>query len=355
MLSPMRLEARIKQAIQQNGFITIDRMMEEILTGNDSYYGTKQSIVGTEGDFTTSPEISQLFGEIIALWCIEQWQEIGSPTEFNLIELGPGNGVLMRDLLNVTKLVPQFGQALQLHMLEINPHLKRNQQKILAPLDINYQKSIKDLPPLPSIIIANEFFDALPVKQYIKQDNSWHEVVFVMKNDDIEQGTTLLNLNKQAALNKQHPNAPTNAIVEESTTSIEIMRLIKEHLSKYRGAALIIDYGYYIKPQERNASQYNSTLQAVKNHRYHPLPDDLGQADWSAHIDFYALQQRLGSLKSKVITQREFLINYGILLRAETLKNRIPLQEQAIIDRQLYRLIGTSEMGELFKALEICC
>ncbi|XVN43209.1 MAG: SAM-dependent methyltransferase [Candidatus Rickettsia vulgarisii] len=443
----MPIYQKIKNLIKQNGYVTIDEMMLQAMSAvSDSYY-QRQDHIGEQGDFITAPEISQLFGEIIGLWIIEQWYEIGCPKQTNLVELGPGQGTLMKDLLRVAKLIPEFYQFLQIELLEINPHFIEKQKTNLqefsgdsyfnfsttgcppresrdpekdinnvipkqvrddnAMLDSclrgedignendiesgndtqeeyaqNYHKlkhisSIKQISKIPSIIIANEFFDALPIKQYIKDSSLWHEKVVIIDNATNEMTFDKINISShlQNYLQQQHPNANDGAIIEISPQSQDIMRFISEHIKQFNGAAVIIDYGYDIEPKARKNSQYNSTLQAIKDHHYASILETLGETDLSAHVDFYSLKtiedtklssranvSQRGDLMRlprelphnyDLLTQRDFLIKYGILLRSQTLQNKLPEIEAEIINRQVDRLINPNKMGELFKVLQI--
>lgn len=354
----MPIDSRIRDIINQYGYLTVDKMMKEVLSTNSTSYYRTQSFIGKDGDFTTSPEISQLFGEIIGLWCIDQWQKLGSPKQFILCELGPGSGVLMRDLLKVAKLSPEFYRALHLKLFDINDNLIELQKSNLSNFDlpIEWLSSIYDLDKLPSIIIANEFFDTLPIKQYIKVKELWHECIFVTTPNDSKIKFDKIGINKdlQLQLLQDHPNAYDGAVLEESLESLEFIRFISDHIKNFVGSCLIIDYGYDIDPIKRIRSEYNPTLQAIKNHKYHPLLETLGEADISAHVDFYSLKKTAHEQNIKVyntISQRDFLINNGLLIRAAELKKILPQDKRDIIDRQIDRLISKSQMGELFKAL----
>lgn len=361
----MPIYQKVKNLIEQNGYITIDEMMLQAMSVHNNSYYRKQNNIGERGDFITAPEISQLFGEIIALWTIEQWYKIGCPKQTNLVELGPGQGTLMKDLLRVAKLVPEFYRSLQLELLEINPHFIEKQKTNLQNIPLRHITSIKQITKIPSIIIANEFFDALPIKQYIKNDNLWYEIVLIINNTTDRLKFDKIEISKQLQnyLQKQHPCANNLAIIEMSPQSQDIMRFISEHINQFNGAALIIDYGYDIDPASRTKDQYNSTLQAIKDHNYTDILETLGKADLSAHVDFYALKM-LGHLNHhyhssqgkspiSVTTQREFLINYGILLRSQNLQNKLSQMEADLIERQVDRLINPNKMGELFKILSV--
>lgn len=356
----MPIDQQIRDYISKNGYITVDRLMKEALTSSPNSYYKHKNLLGAQGDFITSPEISQVFGEAIALWCIETWESLGKPKKINLVELGPGRGLLMRDLLKVAKIAPEFFSAIQIELIDINPNFIEWQKKNLLNFDANIKwlKQISEVAKLPTLFIANEFFDALPIKQFIKVKNTWYEVILIVNPNDGKIKFEKIALNK--ILNEQflidYVTAYDGAVIEESIESLEIIKTISKHIKTLKGAALIIDYGYNISSLKRTRHQYNSTLQAIKNHQFYPVLDSLGEADLSAHVDFYSLAKVARAHKISnlsLISQAEFLINYGILQRGEMLKKSLSVNEAKIIDRQIERLISPQLMGELFKVLQL--
>jgi len=356
----MPIDSKVRAIIKENGHITIDDMMREVLsTNSESYYQSTESI-GEDGDFITSPEISQLFGEMIALWAIEQWQLLGSPDKFALVELGPGQGKLMQDFLRVAKLEPKFFAAIEVFLYEINPFFINSQKANLIEYNrpIHWIKNVNEIPKLPAIIIANEFFDALPVKQYLKVKKKWYESILVADPVDgrIKFHKTELSKALQHQLLHEHKKASDGAVIEESVESLDITRYLSKHIHLHKGAALIIDYGYHVHSETRTSGQYNSTLQAIKNHQYNSVLDTLGEADLTTHVDFIALSKAAKEQNIKNIafsTQREFLIKYGIKLRLETLKQNLAHDHFTNIAKQVFRLTSDQQMGELFKVLEL--
>ena len=358
----MAIDAKIRNIIKNNGHIKIDDMMRQVLSLNKSSYYKSTRNIGENGDFITSPEISQLFGEIIALWAIEKWQQLGEPNEFALVELGPGQGKLMQDFLRVAKMVPDFLRAANIYLMDINPNFIIKQKDNLADYqkDIKWIKRIEQIPSLPMILIANEFFDALPIKQYMKVKDKWFESIFVADPVDgrIKYDKSQLHTALQTQLFLDYKTAQDGAVLEESLESLEIMRFCGKHISKHSGAGLIIDYGYDIEPMKRKRNQYTSTLQAIKNHQYHSVISSLGEADLTAHVDFNALkkagaEQGVNQHNSKICTQQEFLVNYGIEIRLASLQQKVSKEEADILNRQVFRLTAPQQMGELFKVLEI--
>ena len=353
------VEQELRRTITQNGFIPIDEMMKIILSGSHSAYYRHAQPLGEGGDFVTSPEISQIFGEMIGIWCVDLWRKLGSPAAFNLIELGPGRGTLMRDLLNATKSVPEFCEGASVTFLEINPRLIEEQKRILRDkiTQVQWVSSISEIPDGISIIITNEFFDAIPTKQYLKVKNEWYEVVLVMDPKNYSMRFDKLRINSKliSQLEMDHQNAGDGAVVEESLEAIDIMRSITKHIVKNSGGALIIDYGYDIAAQKRQNYQYNSTLQGVKNHKFHPVLGDFGEVDLSVHVDFHTLKQVAITHGARIfgsITQGNFLNNLGAQIRLQALQASNPdLRE--ILAKQYHRLTANEQMGSLFKVIAI--
>lgn len=356
----MPIDSHIRQHIKEHGHIKLDDVMRYALSSSSESYYKRINEIGENGDFITSPEISQLFGEMIALWAIEKWHDIGKPKEFCLAELGPGRGKLMQDFLRVASLEKDFLKACGVYLYEINPNFIEIQRSNLAQYEkqINWFSDINDLPALPLITITNEFFDALPIKQYLKSKNKWFEKTMIVDPLDGEikyHKIGIKNLLQEQFLS-DHPNAEDGAILEESVESLAFMRSLSKHIKQHGGAGLFIDYGYYIDPHKRTRSQYNSTLQAVKDHEYSSIIATLGEADLTAHVDFYALAQAASERFISAITfytQRDFLLKYGINIRLNSLRKSLSQADFSIMEKQVDRLINIEQMGELFKVLEI--
>lgn len=346
----MDIEQEILNIINKNTCITIDQLMEIALSSRHlSYYKTKYAI-GANNDFITAPEISQMFGEIIAIWSILKWRDLGQKA-FNLVELGPGRGTLMSDLLRcATRIAPEFIQAIsQLTFLEINPYLIKLQREKLAKFNIPIQRinTIDELESDVSIIIANEFFDALPIKQYQNFESNWYEVVVKHKNQ------LYFDLNtKSTKVFSQHIHARHGSIIELNHQTISIILHLCNIMKKHSGATLVIDYGYCYAPDLRKASQYNSSLQAVKSHRFHPVLTNIGNADLTAHVDFAAIKAAVlqsGIKNINLTTQAEFLHQYGIKHRLENMIEHNTNLSAMLIKQ--YRYL-TYKMGFLFKVLD---
>ena len=285
----MTIETIIRDLISIDGYLCIDELMKEVLTRNfNSYY--KQTLdIGKEGDFITSPEISQLFGETIAAWIVNQWYALGKPNDFILFELGPGNGILMRDIIRVFLLEKKIINSVTIIFYETNNNFIMKQQKNLKSFDVNilWIDDLDKIPPKPTIIISNEFFDCLPIKQFKKIKHNWYEVILCLdpRYSYLKFDTVDVNENLQNYLNYEHPKAKDGAIFEESIETLKLVKKLARLIKNYSGSFLAIDYGYNIAPTKRKSKEYNSTLQAVKNHQYQPIIDTLGSADLTAHVD----------------------------------------------------------------------
>ena len=354
----MSIFQEISARIKDEGFIPIDEFMQIAMTGaNLSYYRSKQPL-GAEGDFITAPEISQIFGEMLAIWCIDAWEKLGKPSKCNLLEYGSGRGNLIRDLLRTAQKTQEFYDALDIWIIDINPKLIEIQQEILTQFvdkKIKWIGKIEEVEAFPTIILANEFFDALPIKQYEKQDVGWKEKILVISEDkkSLKFASRNIDLAQDRALSIEYFNAPTGAIYEKSAESLSIIEQISEHIGQNKGAALIIDYGYDIDPEYRTETQYNSTLQAVKNHKYIDVFDEVGEADISAHVDFFALKKAASSqYVFGAISQSQLLRSCGIDIRLQALMKHNP-DLSHILQNQYDRLMDKDKMGELFKAIAI--
>jgi NADH dehydrogenase [ubiquinone] 1 alpha subcomplex assembly factor 7 len=319
---------------------TVAQFMQDAMYDEKNGYYISANPIGKSGDFITAPEISQLFGEMMGVYCYSSWIRMGKPTKFNLVELGPGRATLMLDLHRATKHIEEFSAALKIHLVETNQNHIEIQKKCLEG---TWHLDISTLPnDLPMIIIANEFFDCLPIHQYIFKNNKWHERYIEDKK--------FFDIPIKQESNYNFPKVFDGAIVEVCYQAGDIVKQLCHYFDKVAGSLLIIDYGY-----EHN-NTYISTLQALKNHQYHSIFADVGQADLTAHIDFGHLKKIAlanGCLSSFIMTQREFLLSLGIDLRAEILKKNASAAQKKDIDSGLYRLIDKKEMGELFKVISI--
>lgn len=344
------LEERLVDLIKLKGPISVsDYMADAIGHPHEGYY-MSQKAIGAEGDFTTAPEISQIFGELIGLWLVEAWRSMGSPESFNLIELGPGRGVLMTDILRAGRLRPDFIRGACLWLLETSGRLRHEQQKRLRATGVKplWADEFADIPPAPSLIIANEFFDCLPINQYQLTEQGWRERLVGLSPEGDRLAFTLSTTPPHAALElPATADAKTGDIFEISPSAREFAADIASTLSEHGGQALIIDYGHM-------TSGLGDTFQAVRSHQYWPPLAAPGRADVTAHVDFEALARGAidhGAAPYGPVTQGQFLENLGLTIRVEMLcKDKTP-EEAATIRAGAHRISAPNEMGEIFKVL----
>ncbi len=334
-----QLEPIIRDLIEAEGPISLARYMQLALQHPQYGYYVSGDPLGEAGDFTTSPEISQMFGEMVGLWCAEVWRLMGCPSRFALLEMGPGRGTLMQDALRATQKVEGFHEAMQLHLLESNATLKEAQAKRLGDFSPRFIGDLSFLPPLPLIAVANEFFDAMPVHQYIKTLQGWRERLV-----GIEGGKfVFVHGGEPVPL----PLPDGLSFYEISPQAVGFAQDVARAVAQHGGGALIVDYGY-AQPAGHD------TLQAVLRHAAAPVLESPGEIDITAHVDFAALRlaaEKQGAKASRIVTQGEFLRAMGIELRAAQLKRSASDIQAQDIDSGLRRLTDSSQMGVLFKAL----
>jgi NADH dehydrogenase [ubiquinone] 1 alpha subcomplex assembly factor 7 len=338
----MPLKTYIKNLIKQNGPISIAQFMNEALAHPEHGYYQKQDPFGASGDFITAPEISQVFGELIGIWCADTWVAMGGG-KIAIAELGPGRGTLMQDLLRGTKHIPNFHTNISIHMVETSPALTViQQQKLSAYKNISWHQTIDSLPDEPLLIIANEFFDALPIIQYQKAHDGWHERLVGLDN------TGELAIVLSSSMGDIFGDAADGAVLEICPQGIAIVQSLATRIAKHGCGALIIDYGYA-------TTDYRSTLQALKAHKYHNIFDNIGDADITAHVDFAAIAAAAKNIVnvSDVVTQGSLLLALGIKIREKQLLEKATAAQQADIISSTDRLINPEQMGSLFKAIAL--
>ncbi|MDH5188256.1 MAG: SAM-dependent methyltransferase [Rhodospirillaceae bacterium] len=348
------LQDIIKNEIENDGPITISRYMELALAHPEFGYYMKQDPFGEDGDFITAPEITQMFGEIIGIWAAVVWQGMGGPENINLVELGPGRGTLMADCTRAASALEAFEDALRITFVETSPVLREMQKKNLLSPEIRmpaWRDSFDEVNDGPLIVIANEFFDALPIDQYEKSTIGWH--VRVIDWDD-EAGALIYapaekgkKLDDESIIPPDLRNAPVGAIFEHSPMGEKIISSIAQRISKFGGAALIIDYGHI----ERGIGD---TLQAIKNHSYFDALADPGNVDITAHVDFATLgdvAQKLGVNVMGPVPQGAFLARLGLRQRADRLMLNASAQQVEEIEEAYARLVEAEQMGTLFKVM----
>jgi SAM-dependent MidA family methyltransferase len=333
----------LREVIVFEGPITVERYMSLCLR---HYYRTRDPL-GAGGDFTTAPEISQMFGELVGLWMLEVWNAMGRPKPCRLIEFGPGRGTLMADLLRAARLLPEFHDAVTVHLIEMSPALRDKQRATLAGsgVRVEWHNEFDEVPDGPSLIVANEFFDALPVRQFVATERGWCERLVGTEDDRLIFG---LRAEPETDL-----TAPIRLgdVFEWPVSSLELTKDVARRLARDTGAALIVDYGYW-------GPDFGDTLQAVKDHAYADPLAEPGEADLTVHVDFQKLAQAAseeGALIHGMSTQRAFLLALGVEARAASLKQRATPTQAAQIDQALARLTetGPKGMGELFKVVAL--
>jgi len=348
-----KLSAILRAHIEKTGPMPVADYMCLALQHPEYGYYRQGDPLGQGGDFITAPEISQMFGEMIGLWCADIWRQMGSPEQFVLLEMGPGRGTLMQDALRAIAKISGFHQALQLYFLESSETLREMQKEKLAAYNPQYIDTFSaanaSLPPFPTIIIANEFFDALPIRQFEKSFQGWCERLVTIEKDafvfTLSKPDDALLLLIPEAMRDANPGT----VFELSPASINLTRDLAKHIAQNGGAALIVDYGCA-------APDGKPTLQAVADHRYANVLGNPGEADLTALVDFGMLQRAAvteGTGTYGPVGQGEFLKALGIDLRADQLKLRATAQQASAIDSALRRLTHPAQMGVLFKALAI--
>ena len=344
------LEDRLIALIKANGPMTVaDYMADALGHAQEGYYATRLSI-GAEGDFTTAPEISQIFGELIGAWLMQSWVDMGSPAAFNLIELGPGRGVMMADILRAARAKLDFLQAASVYLVETSGRLRHEQQRRLrdfAP-PIDWLDDFASAPRGPSLIVANEFFDCLPVRQFERTDDGWRERLV----DVDDAGETLVFAHGKTPPHPdielpQRERSTVGDIIEVSADSERAANEIAHRLVEDGGRALIIDYG-------KLHAAPGDTLQAVRGHKYWPVLASPGRADLTAHVDFDALTRagiNVGAGVYGPVSQGAFLERLGLGMRLHRLCDHATPQEQAELHAGAHRIAAPSQMGDLFKVL----
>jgi len=343
------LHSRIVKHMKTSGPLPLAEYMHWCMADAQDGYYTNQEAIGAKGDFITAPEISQMFGEMIGIWAVETWEVLGRPSPFNLVELGPGKGTLMSDLLRIGNAVPEFLKAAQVQMIETSDKLIEKQKQALHEhKNINWHKSIQEIPSQPTLVIANEFLDVLPIRQYVKVNKEWREhAIGVDKNDGLvwTLGTGVLDT---GSLPQNADNEPEGAILEISTIREAFINNTAELLKQNTGAALFIDYGH-------GKTDFGDTLQAMRAHGFTDILKEPGLADLTSHVDFDALSRTAtaaGMTVKNLTTQGEFLLGKGLIERAGQLGHQQSPEIQEQLTQQAERLALPQEMGDLFKVFE---
>jgi len=332
--------------INTTGPMTLADYMAECLMHPEHGYYTGERVFGSEGDFITAPEISQMFGEMVGLWLADRWYKMDKPDGIQLIEFGPGRGTLMEDLLRATEPVEGFHDALDVHFIEASPKLRALQAEKVP--HANWHADLSTVPDGPSLIVANEFFDALPIHQFEKHEDRWCERRVHADGNNFQ--LVLTEAGPKFALTQPAlHNSPNGSILEVCPAGLSVAASISERLMAQGGAALIIDYGY-------RKTAVGDSFQALKGHEFCDPFAEPGKADLTAHVAF---DQLIASAKSKGATsfgpaaQGTFLMALGVGQRAQQLAGSTDEAGQERILSELKRLTAPDEMGTLFKVLAL--
>jgi len=327
--------------------IPIDEFISNALYDKDFGYYSKKIPFGKNGDFITSPGISSLFSEMIALWIVSFWEHLDRPKNFNIVELGPGSGQMCVTLIKVFKKFPVFFDSAKIFLYEKNKALEDLQKKNLNHEKINWIKNFGQIKKGPVIFLGNEFFDAVPIKQFKKIDNILYEkyvklensskISTILKKADVK---TTIELKKYNLLKQQ-------SFIEFPKQGLAELDTIIDTIEKLNGGLLLIDYGF-LKQQSRN------TLQSVKNHKQNMIFDNVGDADITSLVNFNLLENYLKKKTLKVnnvVTQEFFLKKIGIINRAEIVSKKMNFKEKSNLYLRLQRLLNPKQMGKLFKVI----
>lgn len=333
----------LRQIAAQGPISVAEYMTLALLHPAHGYYIT-QDPLGAAGDFTTAPEISQMFGEIVGLWLAQVWVDQGCPAPFTLAEIGPGRGTLMADILRATRKVPGFHESLRLHLVEASPVLRAAQRDRLADHAPQFHDTADTLPDTALFVVANEFFDALPVRQFLRVGDGWAERMIGAKDGQLCFG--LAPPVPLAALAHRLDDTAEGHMVETRATAVPLMAALNARIAAHGGAALIVDYGDW--------RSRGDTLQALRSHAFADPLDAPGTADLTAHVDFEALARAAPQLRAAPLTaQGVFLDRLGLGLRAEQLALQLTGASLEAHHAAYRRLTHPQEMGHLFKVLAL--
>jgi len=342
------LEERLISLIKSRGPISIaDYMADALFHPHDGYY-TSQTPIGAKGDFTTSPEISQIFGELIGAWLVQSWEDIGAPKSFNLVELGPGRGALMQDAMRAARLRPAFLDAARIWLVEMSGRLRHEQRRRLKITGIapEWADSFADVPAAPTLLVANEFFDCLPIRQFVRTETGWRERLVGVEAGHLAFTTATVPPPPSVTL-PDKASARIGDIFEINEPAESLIEAIAQAFVAQSGRALIIDYGHV-------HSGFGDTLQSVRSHAHWPALASPGKADITAHVNFDRLLARAfaaGAAAHGPVAQGAFLERLGIAARLERLSAGKSAEEVADLFAGAHRISSPTQMGELFKAL----
>jgi len=346
-----RLKERIVGLIGAAGPIPVSEYMALCLFDPDDGYYTTREPFGAAGDFVTAPEITQMFGELVAVWLYQSWQAAGRPLPVTFAEIGPGRGTLMKDMLRTwSRLEPALATGASFAMIETSPRLSEIQKQTLAGQSaaLSWHRAIDTLPQQPLFIVGNELFDAVPIRQFVHIGAGWRERMVGLDDSDNLHFFAGAGSVDPALLPSGAADAPQGAIVEVAPARAALMAAIAERIAGHGGAGLFIDYGHL-------EHGIGDTLQALRRHDHEDVLANPGEADLTAHVDFSTLaaSTRAYGLDVELTTQGEFLLGMGLLERAGALGAKADDGARQAISDAVERLAGPDAMGELFKVMKI--
>ena len=329
--------------ITQTGPISLaDYMTDCLMHPEHGYYPTRDPF-GVAGDFTTAPEISQMFGELLGLALAQAWLDQGAPAAFTLAELGPGRGTLMADVLRATRAVPGFHRAARIVLIEMSPHLRARQRQALDGHDVAWLNHAQDLPDAPLFLLANEFFDALPIRQFTRDPDGWCETMVGLCDGALAFGRS--QPAPIASLQARLGDTAPGDVVEVCPTAAPIMAAIGARIVTHGGLAVVIDYGGWVSRGD--------TFQAMRGHKFADPLAQPGEADLTAHVDFAALAAAAAPGSTAFTTQGAWLLALGLAARAAKLGRHLTGSALASHENAAHRLTAPEEMGEVFKVLAV--
>ena len=336
-----------KKFFRKLNSLPVDKFFFKVLYDNKyGYYATKKPF-GLKGDYITAPKISHLFCEIIAIWLISTWEKFGKPKSFNIIELGPGDGTLAKNLFKTFKKFPKFNNSKNFYLYEISNFLKKEQKKNIKNEKVKWIENFDNIKKGPVIFFGNEFFDAIPIKQFKNFKNIFYEKYFTIdKNFKICEKFKKIS-KKEMNIIRSFKTFNNLKFIEYPKIGLEELKKIIKKILLLKGGVLLIDYGY-IKSNNQN------TLQSVFKHRKNNILNNIGNADVTSQVNFGLLKEFFlkNNLKvKKIITQKEFLEKMGIIQRAEILSQKMKFGEQSDLYLRLKRLLSPKLMGSLFKVI----
>ena len=327
--------------------LPVDRFFNNVLFDKKNGYYSSKNPFGGKGDFLTSPGVSNLFSEIIGIWLVSTWGSMGNPKKFNIVELGPGDGSLMKVLIKTFKKFPDFNNAADIFLYEKSNFLKNLQKKNIGKSKIKWIKTFSNIKNGPVVFFGNEFFDAIPIKQFLRKKD-----LLLEKNFSIKKNNKIFEVYKKASSKnfsqiEKFESLKKLQFIEFPLLGFEELGKMIKKISKLNGGILLIDYGY-LKPNN------NNTLQSVMRHKKNNLLDNLGHADITSLVNFGLLNEYFikSDLKVKeIITQKFFLEKLGIVERANNLSKKMTFKEQSNLYLRLKRLLDNDLMGRLFKVI----